>query len=97
MFYSIKKIASVFSIVFSFSQFAIAQKNGFKIYTSAVKNNISHIRVQDILMVGAGSTASRMFLENLHTALLADFKAINIQTDFLYLGKTERKNNIKFK
>lgn len=45
-------------------------------------------------MVGAGSTASRVFLENLHTALLADFKANNIQTDFLYLGKTERKTNI---
>lgn len=57
----------------------------------------SDVRLSHVLIVGAGSTASRLFLENLSTELTKLLAQNNIQSDFRYVGKIPRGSLLNLK
>ena len=56
----------------------------------------SDVRITDLLLVGAGSTASRLFLENLSAEMIKLFARYHVQCDFTYAGKIPRGSRINF-
>lgn len=52
----------------------------------------SDVKISSVLIAGAGSTASRLFLENLSTELIKHFAQYQIQCDFTYVGKIPRRS-----
>ena len=52
------------------------------------------IKITRVLVVGVGSTASRLFMENLSTELIKLFTRSQIQCDFSYEGKIPRGTHI---
>jgi hypothetical protein len=54
----------------------------------------SGIKITNLLIVGVGSTASRVFLENLSAEIIKLFVRSQIQCDFTYAGKIPRGEQV---
>lgn len=59
--------------------------------TNSVK---SEKKIKNLLVVGVGSTASRLFLENLSFEIKKIFAREDIRCDFTYAGKIPRRSHI---
>ena len=56
--------------------------------------NKSDTKITSVLLVGAGSTASRLFLENFSVEMIKSFAGANIKCDFTYIGKIPRGSHV---
>jgi len=54
-------------------------------------------KITSLLIVGVGSTASRLFLENLSPEIIKLFVRSHIQCNFIYAGKIPRRSHINLK
>lgn len=54
-------------------------------------------KISSVLIVGAGSTASRLFLENLSTDIIQLFTQQGIHCEFNYVGKIPRGSHVNLK
>ncbi|MDI9364201.1 MAG: hypothetical protein QM541_04560 [Flavobacterium sp.] len=57
----------------------------------------SDTKIKSILLVGVGSTPSRLFLENLSTEIIKNFKRLDITCDFTYEGKIPKGSHVDLK
>lgn len=57
----------------------------------------SNTKIKSILLVGVGSTPSRLFLENLSIELIKNFKRLDITCDFTYEGKIPKGSHVDLK
>jgi hypothetical protein len=62
------------------------------LYETSVRK--SNTKIKSILLVGVGSTPSRLFLENLSTEIIKSFKRLNITCDYTYEGKIPRGSHV---
>ncbi len=59
--------------------------------------NKNAVKITNLLIVGVGSTASRVFLENLSVKIIKLFVHSNIPCDFTYAGKISRGEQVNLK
>ena len=62
--------------------------------TDSIRNE-KKVNIDNILIVGAGSTASRLFLENLSTEMIKRFKKNKLSCSFNYVGKIPAASHLK--
>ncbi len=71
--------------------------NAQKITLTETKKNIIQKKFNNILIIGAGSTATRLFLDNLTQDLIKELNRKNIEATYYYDGKLDRNTQINFK
>lgn len=53
------------------------------------------VTFNNVLMIGAGPVASRVFLDNLSTEMMQTFKRKGVESDFSYVGKVPSSATLK--
>lgn len=59
-----------------------------------VRENSEVLQLKNVLIVGTGSVAAEVFLDNLATEVATSLKSMGIRSDFSYVGRRLRKLNI---
>jgi hypothetical protein len=84
-------ISPLFLIIF----FSCAETE--KITFVEYKKNEGKKDLKKIMIIGAGSTDTRFFLDMLANKLTKDFKKIKIKTEYNYIGKINKNSSINIK
>ena len=78
----------VFFLLFLLSCLNVfSQRNSFIVFNEKQVDSIDK-KIDSILLVGVGSTTTRIFLEDLSESILKGLKDENIVADYRYLGKS---------
>lgn len=92
MFYS-KCLVSLLLIFLMGCVVIPTSKTRFTLHTNSQSNKGMHML--NVLMVGTGNVASRVFLDNLATELGESFKKKGIESQFSYIGKVDQQTAIR--
>jgi hypothetical protein len=60
-----------------------------------IQTNQKEITMHKVLIVGAGSMASRLFLENISSEMMKVFTSKGVESNFLYVGEIPRGTQLK--
>ena len=80
-------------ILFGFKAFS--QKKTSLLFEEQQVDSID-TQIDSILLIGVGSTTTRIFLDDLSRLIIEEFNGNNIMTDYYYLGRTVTEFQPKF-
>lgn len=72
---------------FVFSSCVVLPVYKTHISLNETKGNEHRVQITNLLLIGSGPVASRVFLDNLSSKLIQSLKAQGIQAEFSYVGK----------
>ena len=88
------KLTIFFILLFAWSN-AFSQVKTSIIFKEKRVDSINS-QIDSILLVGIGSTVTRIFLDDLSQLIKKDLNHYNIVADYLYLGKTKAEGQSRF-
>ena len=90
-----KKYIFLFLLIVELTNCSIL--NAQQINLTETKKNTIEKKFKNVLIIGAGSTATRLFLDNLTRNLIEALNKEKIEATYYYDGKLDRNTQIEFK
>ncbi len=78
---------SLFIVVIFISGCVVIPTYKARISLNPTSQNHQEVQINNVLLIGTGSVASKVFLENLSAEMMRSFSSKGIESEFSYIGK----------